>query len=69
MKCPKCGAVMVLGRTQSSLSTISKQQRQILEQNYPKWKSKDITGVEFLGMLELKKNSFYKIIGEYEKAL
>lgn len=69
MKFPKCGDGMVLGRMQSSLSTISKQQRQTLEQNYPKWKNKDITGVEFMGMLELKKNSFYKIIGEYEKAL
>ncbi|PGC56038.1 recombinase, partial [Bacillus toyonensis] len=26
----------------------------------------NIRGVEFMGMLELKKNSFYKIIKEYE---
>ncbi|WP_265938413.1 recombinase family protein [Bacillus thuringiensis] len=58
-----------LGRPQLNLSTISKQQRQALEQNYPKWKGKEITGVEFMGMLGLKKNSFYKIIGEYEKVL
>lgn len=55
-----------LGRPQLNLSTISKQQRQTLEQDYLKWKSKEITGVEFMGMLELKKNSFYKIIKEYE---
>ncbi|PER97041.1 recombinase [Bacillus cereus] len=55
-----------LGRSQINLSRISKHQRQLLEQNYLKWKSKEITGVEFMGMLELKKNSFYKIIKEYE---
>ncbi|MGF9811054.1 recombinase family protein [Bacillus toyonensis] len=55
-----------LGRPQLNLSTISKQQYQTLEKNYPKWKSKEITGVEFMEMLGLKKNSFYKIIKEYE---
>jgi DNA invertase Pin-like site-specific DNA recombinase len=58
-----------LGRPNLNLSTISKQQRQILEQNYSKWKNNEITGVEFMTLLELKKNSFYKIIKEYEKAL
>lgn len=53
-----------LGRPQLNLSTFSKQQRQTLEQNYPKWKEKESTGVEFMGMLALKKNSFYKIMGE-----
>ncbi|GGA36045.1 recombinase family protein [Psychrobacillus lasiicapitis] len=58
-----------LGRPNLNLNTISKQQLQTLEQGYPKWKSKQITGVEFMTLLELKKNSFYKIIGEYEKSL
>ncbi len=58
-----------LGRPQLNLRTISKQQRQILIENYPKWKSKEITGVQFMSSLELKKNTFYKIIGEYEKTL
>jgi DNA invertase Pin-like site-specific DNA recombinase len=58
-----------LGRPQLNLSTISKQQRQTLEQNYPKWKRKEITGVEFMTLLELKKNSFYKIIGEYKQTI
>ncbi|SDM73183.1 recombinase family protein [Bacillus sp. OK048] len=58
-----------LGRPQLNLSTISKLQRQTLEQNYKKWKSKEISGVEFMTLLELKKNSFYKITGEYEKTL
>jgi DNA invertase Pin-like site-specific DNA recombinase len=58
-----------LGRPQLNLSTISKKQRQALEKNYTKWKSKEIKGVEFMVLLELRKNTFYKIIGEYEKSL
>lgn len=56
-----------LGRPRLNLSTISKQQREVLENNYQAWKEKKITGVEFAEKLELKKNSFYKIIKEYEK--
>ena len=58
-----------LGRPQLNLSTISKHQRQTLEQNYSKWKQKEITGVQLMALLELKKNSFYKIIDEYEQTL
>ena len=58
-----------LGRPQLNLSTLNKEQRQKLDSNYPKWKRKEITGVEFMTLVELKKNSFYKIIGEYEKTL
>jgi len=56
-----------LGRPRLNLSTISKHQREVLENNYRAWKEKKITGVEFAEKLELKKNSFYKIIKEYEK--
>ena len=58
-----------LGRPQLNLCTLSKEQKQKLESNYPKWKRKEITGVEFMSLLELKKNSFYKIIGEYEQTI
>lgn len=58
-----------LGRPQLNLGTISKQQCQILEQNYSKWQCKEITGVQFMTLLDLKKNTFYKILGEYEKTL
>ena len=58
-----------LGRPKLNISTISKQQLQTLELYYPKWKNKQITGVEFMTLLELKKNTFYKVIGEYEKVL
>lgn len=55
-----------LGRPKLVLSTLDKEQRKVLENNYPKWKCKEITGVEFMALLELKK-TFYKIIGEFEK--
>jgi DNA invertase Pin-like site-specific DNA recombinase len=55
-----------LGRPKINLQTISKEQRQTLENNYHRWKNKEITGVEFMKMLGLKKNTFYKIMKEYE---
>jgi DNA invertase Pin-like site-specific DNA recombinase len=58
-----------LGRPQLNLGTISKQQRQILEQCYPKWKNKEMTGVQFMTLINLKKNTFYKILDEYENTL
>ena len=58
-----------LGRPQLNLSTLSKQQRADLESNYQAWKDKTLTGVQFMNELGLKKNSFYKIIKEYEATL
>lgn len=55
-----------LGRPQIKLSTLSTKQRSELESNFALWREKQITGVEFAKMLELKKNSFYKIVKEYE---
>lgn len=56
-----------LGRPQLNLSTLSQKQIFIIEETYPKWKNREITGVEFMELLELKKNTFYKIIKEYEE--
>ena len=36
---------------------------------YPKYKSKEITGVDAMKMLNLKKTTFYKLIKEYERNL
>ncbi len=55
-----------LGRPQLNISTISKQQRETLDQKYQSYKNRTISGVQFAKMLDLKKNSFYKIIKEYE---
>lgn len=55
-----------LGRPKLNLDTLSKNQELTLKSNYDRWKEKEITAVQFMKMLDLKKNSFYKIIKEYE---
>ena len=56
-----------LGRPKLDLSTLSKDQRDVLEANYEAWQRKELTGVKFAEMLGLKKNSFYKVLKEYEQ--
>jgi DNA invertase Pin-like site-specific DNA recombinase len=58
-----------LGRPKLDLTTLNKVQKGLLKENYQKWSKKEISGVEFMTMLDLKKNSFYKIIKEYEATL
>jgi DNA invertase Pin-like site-specific DNA recombinase len=58
-----------LGRPKMNLSTLSRKQLHIIDQTYSKWKDGEVTGVVFMEMLELKKNTFYKIMEEYEKAM
>jgi DNA invertase Pin-like site-specific DNA recombinase len=57
-----------LGRPQLNLNTISDEQKKILKDNYKRWKSQEITGVQFMKLLNLKKNSFYKVLKEFENA-
>ncbi|MBZ4226338.1 hypothetical protein LAE98_30610 [Bacillus wiedmannii] len=56
-----------LGRPQLNLSTLTQKQLHIIEETFPKWKNREITGVKFMELLELKKNTFYKIVKEYEE--
>lgn len=49
-----------LGRPQLNLSTLSTKQLFIIEETYPKWKNREITGVKFMELLELKKILFIK---------
>lgn len=58
-----------LGRPQLNLSTISEQQLHIIEETYLIWKKREISGVMFMNRLGLKKNTFYKIMKEYENQL
>lgn len=58
-----------LGRPQLNLKTLTKQQRIDLESNYLMWEAKKLSGVQFMEILKLKKNSFYKIIKEYRETL
>ncbi|MDC6157463.1 recombinase family protein [Bacillus albus] len=57
-----------LGRPQCNLSTLNQKQLHTIEETYPKWKNREITGVQFMELLELKKNTFYKIMKEYEES-
>ena len=54
-----------LGRPKLDLSTLSKEQREVLQANYEAWKRKELPGVKFAEMLGLKKNSFYKVMKEW----
>lgn len=58
-----------LGRPKLNINSLTKSQSMTLKDNYLAWKNKEITGVQFADMLELKKNTFYKIIKEYETTL
>ncbi|MBF8118127.1 recombinase family protein [Bacillus cereus] len=55
-----------LGRPKVNLSTLKKSQIRIIEENFDKWKNGDIKSVDFMKLLDLKRNSFYKIMKEYE---
>lgn len=55
------------GRPGIDINTLSESQKDILKKNYSKWQNKEITAVEFMQMLKLKKNTFYKVIRQYEE--
>ena len=58
-----------LGRPKINYSTLTSKQRDIIKENYIRWKNKEITAVSFMEQLELTKNTFYKIMKEYESML
>ncbi|WP_083248271.1 recombinase family protein [Desulfuribacillus stibiiarsenatis] len=55
-----------LGRPKMNLDTLTKHQRQLLDKHYQEWKKGKITAVTFQSILDVKKNTFYKIIKQYE---
>ncbi|MGV3463698.1 MAG: recombinase family protein [Heyndrickxia sp.] len=56
-----------LGRPQMNLTTLSKAQCKTLGEWYPRWKRNEITAVEFMNKINLKKNTFYKVLKQYEE--
>ncbi|MEH7547801.1 recombinase family protein [Neobacillus vireti] len=58
-----------LGRPQFNLDSLSSDQQKILRSNYQNWKDKQITATELMNMMDLKRNTFYKIVKEYEEHL
>jgi DNA invertase Pin-like site-specific DNA recombinase len=57
-----------LGRPKMGLDTLTKEQKKALETLYPAWKNGELTAVDFINKLEMKKTTFYKIIKEYEES-
>ncbi|MCM3724278.1 recombinase family protein [Neobacillus cucumis] len=55
-----------LGRPKISLESLNEKQKVILKTKYESWKKNEITAVEFMNKMDLKKNTFYKIMKEYE---
>jgi DNA invertase Pin-like site-specific DNA recombinase len=58
-----------LGRPRIDFETLNKQQKELIKQYYPQWKKGQITAVRFMQALDLKRNTFYKIIKQYEATL
>ncbi|MED4781005.1 recombinase family protein [Brevibacillus choshinensis] len=58
-----------LGRPKKDFNSLSKEQRAMLVELYPKWKNDEITAVSLMSKVLLKKNTFYKVIQEYESTL
>ncbi len=58
-----------LGRPRMDLNTISKHQRETIKDLYPNWKDGEITATKFMEEIDLKRNTFYKIIKQYEETL
>lgn len=58
-----------LGRPRIDWNTLTKQQQELIKELYPVWKKKQITATDFMNQLELKRNTFYKIIKQYEEQL
>ncbi|RTR26545.1 recombinase family protein [Robertmurraya yapensis] len=53
------------GRPSINYINLTTEQKYLIEKNYERWKSKKITAVEFMKLLDLKKNTFYKVIKQY----
>jgi len=57
------------GRPRIDLDTISNKQRELIKEYYPIWRDKKITAVKFMDLLDLKTNTFYKIMKQYQETL
>lgn len=55
-----------LGRPPINLNTLTPAQRNTLDTNYPSWKNNELSAVEFMKRLDLKKNTFYKVMREFD---
>lgn len=56
-----------LGRPRKGFDSLTKEQRSLFNELYPKWKDNEITATTFMTELELNRSAFYKIVKEYEQ--
>lgn len=56
-----------LGRPVMDWNSIEQEQRELIKEYYPIWKAGDITATKFMEIVELKRNTFYKIMKEYKE--
>ena len=55
-----------LGRPSITFDTLEQEQRELIKEYYPIWKSGEITATKFMEIVDLKRNTFYKIMKEYK---
>lgn len=58
-----------LGRPRIDFDGLSKEQKEIIKQYYPRWQNGIITATDFMQKVGLKRNTFYKIMKQYEENL
>ena len=56
-----------MGRPKMNYSTFSEKQCKLITELNPRWSTKEITAAAFMEKVELKRNTFYKIMKEYEE--
>jgi DNA invertase Pin-like site-specific DNA recombinase len=55
-----------LGRPKFTFNSLTDENKTKFNELYSKWKNNEITAVTFMREMDLKKNTFYKLIKEYE---
>lgn len=58
-----------LGRPRIDLDTLTEEQKEALKHYYRRWRDGLITATEFMQRIGLKRNTFYKIIKQYEASI
>lgn len=56
-----------LGRPTMNYDTLDSKTQKAIKEYYPKWRNGEITATKFMEIVELKRNTFYKIIKQYEE--
>ncbi|GIO04764.1 DNA recombinase [Brevibacillus reuszeri] len=56
-----------LGRPRKGFDSLTREQRVLFNELYPKWKANEITATAFMTEIELNRSAFYKVVKEYEQ--